>query len=190
IAALPALRRLKRRDITVPSSWRQRRFRFGWLWSVRLPPAAGFSMLRRRCLAVLISLAAIPSAHAADAPWTAKLESVPRQIIAYATVEPRSVLRLRAGMAGEVAKLTVLPGDTVSAREVLGQLTGPAVETLLSARQAALAGAEATLKGAEQELTIQREKFAGRLTTRGTLTRDVAALSNAQAKLDSARSAL
>jgi len=147
-------------------------------------------MLRRRCLAILISLAAMPSARAADAPWVAKLQSMPRQIIAYATVEPRSVLRLRAGMAGEVANLTVLPGDTVSAHEVLGQLTGPTVEMLLSARQAALAGAEATLKGAQQELTIQQEKFAGRLATRGAVTRDVAALSNAQAKLDSARSAL
>lgn len=147
-------------------------------------------MLRRPCLAILILLAAVLPARAADAPWVAKAESMPRRIIAYATVEPRSVLRLRAGMAGEVAKLTVLPGDTVTAQQVLGQLTGPAVEVLLSARRAALASAEATLKGAQQELTIQREKFAGRLATRGTVTRDVAALSNAQAKVDSARAAL
>lgn len=63
-------------------------------------------MLRRRCFAFLILLAAVQPARAADAPWIAKAESMARQIVAYATVEPRSVLRLRAGVAGIVANLT------------------------------------------------------------------------------------
>jgi membrane fusion protein, heavy metal efflux system len=144
----------------------------------------------RRYLAALILLAAVLPARAADGPWIAKAESMPRQIIAYATVEPRSTLRLRAGVAGIVANLTVQPGDAVTAGEALGQLSGPPVDALLSARRAALAGAQATLKSAQQAVTIERQKFAERLTTRGAVARAVAALSNAQANVDSAQAAL
>jgi RND family efflux transporter MFP subunit len=144
----------------------------------------------RRYLTVLMLLAAVLPARAADAAWIAKAESMPRQIIAYATVEPRSTLRLRAGIAGIVANLAVQPGDAVTAGEALGQLSGPPVDALLSARRAALAGAQATLKSAQQAVTIERQKFAERLTTRGAVARAAAALSNAQANVDSAQAAL
>jgi membrane fusion protein, heavy metal efflux system len=140
-------------------------------------------------LVAALALGASP-AGAADGLWTARAESMRQQIIAYATVEPRSTLRLRAGVAGIVASLTVQPGDSVRAGETLGRLTGPPVEALLVARRAALTGAEATLKSARQELALERQKFAGRLTTRGAVGRDAAALSNAQASVDATRAAL
>lgn len=146
--------------------------------------------LRFRCLAVLILLAATATvARAADAPWIAKVETMPRQIVGYATVEPRAVLRLRAGVAGIVESLAAQPGDTVAANAVLGRLAGPSIDALLGARRAALAGAEATLKNAQQELAIERQKYAARLSTRGAVARAVAALSNAQANRDSAQAA-
>ncbi len=147
-------------------------------------------MPRRRCLAILaLLLAAAPPANAADALWIAKAQTMPRQVVAYATVEPQSILRLRAGVAGIVESLAVQPGDTVAANAVLGRLAGPAIDALLAARRAALDGAAATLKNAQQELTIERQKFASHLATRGAVARAVAALSNAQANRDSAQAA-
>lgn len=148
--------------------------------------------LSRRILLVLVALFAVAAmpAHAADKLWTAKAETMPRQIVGYATVEPRSVLRLRAGAAGIVANLTAQPGDTVAANAVLGQLIGPSIDTLLAARRAAATAADAAFKAAQQELAIQNQKFAARLSTRGAVAHAVAALSNAQADRDSAHAAL
>lgn len=126
-------------------------------------------MPRQIWLVLLVAYAAaVPAANAADALWTAKAETMSRQIVGFATVEPRSVLRLRAGVDGIVANLKVQPGDTVTAGEALGQLTGPSIDSLLAARRAAVAGAEATLKSAQQALATEQQKFAGRLTTRAT----------------------
>lgn len=145
---------------------------------------------RRRFAILVLLLAAAPPARAADSLWTAKTQTMSREIVAYATVEPRSVLRLRAGIAGVVAKLTVRPGDRVAPGAVLAQLTGPPVDALLAARRAEAASADAVVKAAQQELAIARQKLAGRLGTRGAVARDQAALSDAQAKRDSARAAL
>lgn len=148
-------------------------------------------MPRRYYLAVLALLAAAaPVARAADALWTATAQTMPRQIIAYATVVPRSLLRLRAGIDGTVANLKVQPGDTVTAGEALGQLAGPSISALLAARQAAANATDATVKAAQQQLASERQKFAARLTTRDAVARAAAALSNAQANRDSAHAAL
>jgi multidrug efflux pump subunit AcrA (membrane-fusion protein) len=148
-------------------------------------------MPRQRRFAILILLLAVASpAHAGDSLWTAKTQTMSREIVAYATVEPRSVLRLRVGIAGVVADLKVQPGDAIAAGAELGQLTGPSVDALLAARRAELAAAGAVFKAAEQELAITREKVAGRLSTRSAMARDRATLSDAQAKRDSARAAL
>ncbi|MDE1902965.1 MAG: efflux RND transporter periplasmic adaptor subunit [Alphaproteobacteria bacterium] len=148
-------------------------------------------MPRRHSLTivVLLAIAATP-AHAADVLWAAKAQTMPLQVVGYATVEPRSVLRLRAGVAGTIANLTAQPGDPVGANAVLGQLTGPSIDTLLAARRAAVTTADAAFKAAQQELAIERQKFAARLSTRGTVARAVAAMSNAQADRDSAHAAL
>ncbi|MDE2165956.1 MAG: efflux RND transporter periplasmic adaptor subunit [Alphaproteobacteria bacterium] len=146
-------------------------------------------MTRFRLAILILLVIATPPANAADALWTARTQTVSRQIVAYATVEPRSILRLRAGAAGIVENLTVQPGDRVAASAELGRLTGPAIDALLAARRAALDGAAATLKNAQQELAIERQKFAGHLATRGAVARAVAALSNAQANRDSAQAA-
>ncbi|MGH6994531.1 MAG: efflux RND transporter periplasmic adaptor subunit [Stellaceae bacterium] len=143
----------------------------------------------RLLIVVLFAVAAMP-AHAADKLWTAEAQTMPRQIVGYATVEPRSVLRLRAGVAGTVANLTAQPGDTVAANAVLGQLTGPSIDTLLAERRAAVTTADAALKVAQQELAIERQKFAARLTTRGAVDHAAATLSNAQAERDSAHAVL
>lgn len=147
-------------------------------------------MLRRIWPALLVALAAaMPAANATEALWIAKAQTMPREIVGYATVEPRSVLRLRAGVAGTVANLTAQPGDTVAADAVLGRLSGSSIDALLAARRAALTGAEATLKSALEELTTERQKFANRLSTRTAVARAAAALSNAQAERDSAQAA-
>lgn len=143
----------------------------------------------RLLMVVLCAVAAMP-AHAADKLWTAKAQTMPRQIIGYATVEPHAVLRLRAGVAGTVTNLTAQPGDTVAANAMLGQLTGPSIDTLLAARRAAVARADAAFKVAQQEQAIQQQKFAARLTTRSAVDHAAAALSNAQAERDNAHAAL
>jgi len=148
-------------------------------------------MPRQLCLVIAISLAvAVMPAHAADKLWTAKAQTMPRQIVGYATVEPHAVLRLRAGVAGTITNLTAQPGDTAAANAMLGQLTGPSIDTLLAARRAAVGTADAAFKVAQQELAIQQQKFAARLTTRSAVDHAAAALSNAQAERDSAHAAL
>jgi len=140
---------------------------------------------------LLAALTAAPRpAGAADALWVANSQTFALHITAYADVEPRSVLRLRAGVAGMLQDVTVQPGDDVAAGQVLGRLAGPPVDALLGARKAALAAAEATLKGARQELAIEHQKLAARLSTRGAVDRATAAASNAQANRDSARAEL
>ncbi len=127
---------------------------------------------------------------AADALWIAKQQTIATQISAFARVEPRARLRLNAGIAGTLRDLAVQPGDEVTAGAVLGHLTGPSVDSLLATRQAALASAEASLSAAQQELTIEREKAASRLSTREAVDKAAAALTGAQSKRDSARAQL
>jgi len=148
-------------------------------------------MSYRPCLIIvaLVAIAATP-VHAASTLWTAETQTMSRQIVGYATVEPRSVLRLRAGVAGTVVNLTVQAGDTVAANAMLGQLTGPSIDTLLASRRAAANSADAAVNAAQQELAIERQKFAARLSTRGAVAHAVAALSSVQADRDSAHAAL
>ena len=130
------------------------------------------------------------AADAAPGLSTAKTETIVAHVTAYAVVEPRAVLKLRAGVPGMLRDLTVQPGDAVAEAAVLGHLAGPEVDASLAARQAALATAEATLKAAQQQLDIQRAKAAGRLATRGDVDQAVAAVSKATAERDRAGAAL
>ncbi|MDE2228781.1 MAG: efflux RND transporter periplasmic adaptor subunit [Alphaproteobacteria bacterium] len=140
-------------------------------------------------LVAALTFAARP-AGAEDALWVAKAQTIAMRVTAYGDVEPRSVLRLRAGVDGMLRDVSVQPGDDVAAGAVLGRLAGPPIDALLGARRAALAAAEATVKGAQQELAIERQKLAARLSTRGAVDKAEAAVSNARANRDSARAEL
>ena len=141
------------------------------------------SMLVRSCaycIVAVFALAARPG-YAADGLWIAKTQTVARQVIAYGTVEPRAVLRVRAGVAGTLRDFSVLPGDVVTAGASLGHLAGAPVDALLASRQSALAGAEAQLKAAQQALAIARQNLTARLNTRDVVDRAEAAVKQAQA---------
>jgi RND family efflux transporter MFP subunit len=146
----------------------------------------------RTAIAVLIAalVFATRPAGAADGLWIAKMQTIVTSVTAYADVEPRAVLRVRAGIAGMLRDMMAQPGDDVVQGAALGHLAGPPVDALMAARQSRLTGAEAMLKAAQQELAIEREKRATRLSTRAAVDRAEAALSNAKADRDSARAAL
>lgn len=147
---------------------------------------------RRVSLSVLAAMLVFGSrtAAAGDALWIAKAESVTTQITAYAVVEPRVVVPVRAGTSGVLRDLTVQPGDTVAAGAVLGRLAGPAADAALTVRQNTVTSAEAALNAAQQALAIERQKQASRLSTRGAVDKAAAAVSDAQARRDTARAEL
>lgn len=137
-------------------------------------------------LAVGAALAARP-ALAAGGVWIAPAQTIATQLTAYAQVEPKAIVRLRAGEAGVLQGFAVRPGDLVAVGAVLGRLSGPPVEAVLAARKADLSAAEAALTAAQQALAIERQNLAARLSTRGAVLKAEAAVAEAQARLASTR---
>lgn len=131
-----------------------------------------------------------PSAMAQSGIVTVKAETVSTRLIAYGRVVPIALARLRAAEPGVIAGLDVVPGQTVAAGEMLGRLTGPEVTARMAARRAAVAGAEATLRAAEQFLVAEREKRSAHLATRQAVSQAEAAVEDAKARLATATAAL
>ena len=113
-----------------------------------------------------------------------------RRLAAYAQVLPVALSPLRATQPGEVAGLSVKPGDPVRAGEVLGRLTGPESKARLTHDQAAVMAARADLAAARHTLNAQRHKRASQLSTRQDVYRAQADVSRAQSHLRSAQAAL
>ena len=136
--------------------------------------------IRFRALARMMGAAAVVvwlpalSVHAAGAPKgmvRVRRRTVTRELKAYAQVVPRSLLPVRATLAGTIAGLTVEPGDTVQAGELLARLTGPQPASLLAERQAAAHRAQTALTAATQLLAIARQQRHARLSTRQDVIR-------------------
>lgn len=147
---------------------------------------------RRVLLEIVLGIALLlPCAARADGAFVAaESRPFPHRLQAFARVEPEALLPLRAQMPGVVAGLSVLPGDPVQVGQVLARLGGAPVEALLAKRRAALHSARARLEAAQHALAIQRRQEKAHLATRLAVDRDRAALADAEAAMETARSQL
>lgn len=106
---------------------------------------------------------------------------------AYAQVEPVTIIKLKAVQAGTVNGVTVLPGESVKAGDVLGRLTGPTVNERLVENRSALAEASASVTAAKKLLAIERRKFKTRLATQEAVNAAEVDLAKARADHDRAQ---
>jgi cobalt-zinc-cadmium efflux system membrane fusion protein len=151
---------------------------------------------RRRFAAVAALLAfsawaASAAGQASDADAVAvQLRAVTPNLVAYAQVEPISVLPVDAAETGVVEGLRVLPGMHVRTGEELAHLTGPGIRTLLIESEADVRSARAQLDAAQKTLATLREQLPSHLTTRQAVHQAESAEAQAQTALDNAQSRL
>ncbi|MGH8295609.1 MAG: efflux RND transporter periplasmic adaptor subunit, partial [Steroidobacteraceae bacterium] len=98
-----------------------------------------------------------------------------RALQAYGQVQPLALTQVRAVEAGVVRRL-VLPGEPVTAGQVLAALSGPQAQSLLTQRRGAL-------RAASIQLAADRRKLAGHLATRQMIAADEAAYAAARSRL-------
>ena len=119
-----------------------------------------------------------------------QLRAVAPHLVAYAQVEPISVLPVDAAETGVGEGLKVLPGAHVRAGEELARLSGPGIQTLLMQGEADVRSARAQLDAAQKSLAIQRQQLPSHLTTRQAVHQAEATEAQAQTALDNAQSRL
>ena len=105
----------------------------------------------------------------------ARAHSVAQHYQTYGQVQPIAATQVRAVEAGVVGRL-VLPGERVTAGQVLTVLGGPQAQSLLAQRRGAL-------RAASIQLAADRRKLIGQLVTRQTVAADEAAYTAASGQL-------
>jgi biotin carboxyl carrier protein len=134
---------------------------------------------RRAALAAALYCAAGAAAAASSPSMSGTLAvraySVARHYRAYGQVQPIAVTQVRAVQAGVVGRL-VLPGERVTAGQVLAALGGPQAESLLTRRRGAL-------RASSIQLAADSRKLIAQLVTRQTVAADEAAYAAARAQL-------
>lgn len=123
------------------------------------------------------SSSAATSAPSASQPaaLTVQARPVAQLLRAYGRVRPVAVTQVRAVEAGVVRRL-VLPGERVTAGQVLAVLDGPQAQSLLAQRRGAL-------RAASIQLAADRRKLTAQLVTRQTVAADEAAYEAARGQL-------
>lgn len=115
--------------------------------------------------------------------WVATLK-------AYAQVEPISLVRIRARMAGTLSHLNVIPGSAVAKDQVLAQVSGPRMHAFVTGREEAFRSAEARETAASQALVIVHQQFSRQLATRQDINAAKSELAAARAALKTAHAQL
>jgi multidrug efflux pump subunit AcrA (membrane-fusion protein) len=119
---------------------------------------------------------AAATAPAADAATlTVRSQPVTQTYQAYGQVESVALTQVRAVEAGVVRRL-LLPGERVTAGQVLAVLGGPQAASLLAQRRSAL-------HSASIQLAADRRKLTAQLVTRQTVAADEAAYAAARGRL-------
>ena len=165
------------------------------LIALRLPWCGRTAVARLAALCVLALAGAFGTAVAGDADvLTVRVQTLPRSWTAYGQIAPTAILAVRSVDPGTLRGLHVVPGGAVAAGDVLAQVGGPRVQSLLTAREEALRSARAQQSAARRALAIVRREWTNQLATRqavDTAQRDWqvarAAVRTAAAQLGAAR---
>lgn len=121
---------------------------------------------------------------------TANLQTVTNQFVAYAQVEPITVLPVRSAEVGVVTGLEIVPGRVVQTGQKLAELGGPEIESALAQAEAAVRSARTNLLAAQKSLAIEREQLASHLVTRQMVLQSEGAAAQAQGAFDTAQTQL
>lgn len=125
------------------------------------------------CAAIL--LLRCLTAHAQGATLTVQAQPVTEAFRAYGQIQPVAVTQVSAVEAGVVTRL-VLPGERVTAGQVLAVLGGAQAQSLLAQRRSAL-------RAASVQLAADRRKLTTHLATRQAVAADEAAYETARGEL-------
>ena len=146
------------------------------------------------CAAVALVFAAsagLAAGQASDADAVAvELHSFTPHAVAYAQVEPITVVPVEAAESGVISGLQVVPGTQVHAGQELAHLSGPTLQTMLMQSEADLRSARSQFSAAQKLLAIEREQLPSHLTTRQAVQQAASADAQAQTALDNAQSRL
>lgn len=123
----------------------------------------------------VIGTAAAASSPSMSGTVVARAQSVAQHYQTYGQVQPIAVTQVRAVEAGVVGRL-VLPGERVTAGQILAVLGGPQARSLLGERRSAL-------RAASIQLAADRRKLTAQLVTRQTVAADEAAYAAARGQL-------
>lgn len=149
------------------------------------------ALLCATAIATLSLLSGRAAAQASDADTVAaRVQTVTPHLMAYAQVEPISVVPVDAAETGVVEGLRVVPGTHVRAGQQLARLSGPAMRTLLMQDEAEVRSARSQLDAAQKTLAIDRGQLPSHLTTRQAVHQAESAEAQAQTALDNAQSRL
>lgn len=156
------------------------------LQRIALPVLPGF------CLLLSMGLSALPAVAQSSNPdfVTVQAREVAPSLVAYGQVAPITVVPVSAAESGVITDLRVRPGTHVRAGEVLAQLSGPSISSLLVQSNADVRGAEAQLSAARKSLRIERRQLSMHLTTRQAVQQAVSVEAQARTALDNAQSKL
>ncbi len=156
------------------------------LW--RLPAGVGATALLPPLVVGLLFTASL--ARADTNTVTVQKETVTNQFEAYAQVEPIAALPIRVAEAGQIIKLSIVPGTAVQAGQKLAELGGPEIQALLDQDEAAVASARTNLLSAQKTLAIQQQQLPSHLVTRQTILQTEGVVAQAQSGSDTARAQL
>jgi RND family efflux transporter MFP subunit len=145
------------------------------------------------CVSVSVTAPTSAATRLHDDLVTVQAHAISRKLTAYGQIVPVALIKVRALVPGTLSHLNIVPGDNVHASDVLAELGGPRISSLLTKRREALRSAQAQDKAALQAVRIVRHKFSAQLSTRqrldavkSQLVSAHAAVHIAQARLDEA----
>ena len=104
------------------------------------------------------------------------------RVSAFASVQSSGLITIAASQPGSVAGLDVLPGQTVTAGQIIAQLSGPQIAAASIQAQAAVTAAQAAQRAGAELLVIEQQKMQQHLSTHQTVARAISALAAATAE--------
>ena len=144
------------------------------------------ALLTLRCSTLQAQTPSLPGAGATPAAEAATLvvraQPVAETFSAYGQIQPVAATQVHAVEGGVVGRL-VLPGERVTAGQVLAVLTGAQAQSLLAQRRGAL-------RAASIQLAADRARITAQLVTRQTVAADEAAYESARGRLQVAMQTL
>ncbi|MDE8347009.1 MAG: HlyD family efflux transporter periplasmic adaptor subunit [Acidocella sp.] len=133
--------------------------------------------------------AALAAASARD--WVAATAATVTPVIsAYADVQTSRLVGIAPAVPGVLAGLDVMPGDVVTAGQVLAEISGPQVAASLVQAQAGLHAAAASDHAAVMALAAEQQKYRVRLSTRQNVVQAQSALVAAESVMATAKARL
>lgn len=126
------------------------------------------------------------SGHISSSNARVTLKPLTTTLTTYVQAARGPAITLRAGRAGVLSDLAVMPGSRVSAGQVIGHLGGPKMISALKQAQLALQAAQATLKTDQSLLALAQQRVKGHFASRQDVYQATLARDDAQARVSDA----